>query len=214
MVHRDKNHASIIIWSLGNEAFYGQNHKAMYEWAKSYDPTRLVHYEGDAHALSADMYSYMYPSLDRLIKLAETEGVDENGKYEKPIVLCEYGHAMGNGPGWLEDYEEAFRKYPRLQGGFIWEWANHGLWKGDADGKSYYAYGGDFGDMPNDGTFVMDGLCSSTHTPTPGLTELKKVIQPVLFKLEGRSLEIKNLYNFVDLSDLVASYKVEEFGTE
>jgi beta-galactosidase len=186
----------------------------MYEWAKSYDPTRLVHYEGDAHAVSADMYSYMYPPLDRLIKLAETEGVDENAKYEKPIVLCEYGHAMGNGPGWLEDYEEAFRKYPRLQGGFIWEWANHGLWKGDADGKSYYAYGGDFGDMPNDGTFVMDGLCSSTHTPTPGLTELKKVIQPVLFKLEGRSLEIKNLYNFVDLSDLVASYKVEEFGTE
>lgn len=214
MVHRDKNHASIIIWSLGNEAFYGQNHKAMYDWAKSYDPTRLVHYEGDAHAVSTDMYSYMYPPLDRLIKLAETEGVDENGKYEKPIVLCEYGHAMGNGPGWLEEYEEAFRKYPRLQGGFIWEWANHGLWKEDAGGKAYYGYGGDFGDVPNDGTFVMDGLCSSTHKPTPGLIELNKVIQPVLFKLEGRNLEIKNLYNFLDLSHLVAAYKVEEFGTE
>jgi beta-galactosidase len=162
------------------------------------------------------MYSYMYPPIDRLLKLSNTEGV-KDGKYEKPVVLCEYGHAMGNGPGWLEDYEELFRTNPRLQGGFIWEWANHGLWKeeGDGTGKGgYYAYGGDFGDVPNDGTFVMDGLLFSTHEPTPGLTEFKKVIQPVGFSVNGQKLTLENYYDFIDLKHLVASYKVEEFGEE
>ncbi|KAK0656976.1 family 2 glycosyl hydrolase [Cercophora newfieldiana] len=214
MVQRDKNHASIIIWSLGNEAFYGQNHKAMYEYAKKTDPGRLVHYEGDPQAESADMYSYMYPSVERLIKLAETEGVKDDGTFEKPVVLCEYAHAMGNGPGGLEDYEEAFRTHKRLQGGFIWEWANHGLWKEDSDGKSYYAYGGDFGDVPNDGTFVMDGLLFSAHKPTPGLLELKKVIEPVRVALEDGQLVISNLYNFIGINHLTASYKVEELSEE
>ena len=212
MVQRDKNHPSVIIWSLGNEAFYGQNHKAMYDYAKEVDPGRLVHYEGDTNAESADMYSYMYPSVDTLVELAKTEGVNPDGSFDKPIVLCEYAHAMGNGPGWLEDYEEAFRAYPRLQGGFIWEWANHGLWKQDPDGKSYYAYGGDFGDEPNDSTFVMDGLLYSTHKPTPGLLELKKVIQPVKLSVEGDKLVVSNLYNFVGLEHLTATYKLEEFG--
>ncbi|KAJ4388247.1 Beta-galactosidase (Lactase) [Neurospora sp. IMI 360204] len=218
LIHRDKNHASVIIWSLGNEAFYGQNHRAMYELAKDIDPTRLVHYEGDPHAESADMYSYMYPSVERLISLAATEGVRSDGTFEKPIVLCEYAHAMGNGPGWLEDYEKAFRTYPRLQGGFIWEWANHGLWKEDPDGKSYYAYGGDFGDVPNDGTFVMDGLLYSTHKPTPGLLELQKVYQPVetqCVSYSGASgnctLKITNLYDFVSLDHLTATWKLESF---
>jgi beta-galactosidase len=214
MMQRDKNHPSIIIWSLGNEAFYGRNHKAMYEYAKEFDPGRPIHYEGDPHAESADMYSYMYPSVDRLIQLTLTEGVNSDGSYEKPVILCEYAHAMGNGPGWLEEYEEAFRTYPRLQGGFIWEWANHGLWKEDTDGKAYYAYGGDFGDVPNDGAFVMDGLLNSSHTPTPGLIELKKVIQPVRMAVEGNELVISNLYNFVDLSHLTGIYKVEQFTDE
>lgn len=212
MVHRDKNHPSVIIWSLGNEAFYGQNHKAMYEYAKEVDPGRLVHYEGDVHAESADMFSYMYPSVERLIKLAKTEGVKPDGTFDKPVVLCEYAHAMGNGPGWLEDYEEAFRTHPRLQGGFIWEWANHGLWKEDPDGKSYYAYGGDFGDIPNDGTFVMDGLLHSTHEPTPGLIELKKVFEPVKVEIDGDQLVVSNLYNFANLDHLTATYKVEQFS--
>lgn len=214
MVQRDKNHPSIIIWSLGNEAFYGQNHKAMYEYAKRVDPGRLVHYEGDPQAESADMYSYMYPSIERLIKLIETEGVKEDGSYEKPVVLCEYAHAMGNGPGWLEDYEETIRTYPRLQGGFIWEWANHGLWKEDSDGKSYYAYGGDFGDVPNDGAFVMDGLLFSAHKPTPGLLELKKVIEPVKVSFKGYNLVVSNLYDYIGLEHLIAVYRVEEFGRE
>jgi len=106
LVQRDKNHPSIIIWSLGNEAFYGQNHAAMYEYAKKVDPSRLVHYEGDAKAKTADMYSRMYTSVEDLMHMAHTEGVAEDGTFAKPIVLCEYGHAMGNGPGWLMEYAE------------------------------------------------------------------------------------------------------------
>ncbi|SMR53157.1 unnamed protein product [Zymoseptoria tritici ST99CH_1E4] len=213
VVQRDKNHPSVIIWSLGNEAFYGQNHKAMYDAAKRIDDTRPVHYEGDAKALSADMFSYMYPSVERLLKLARTEDVSD-GKFDKPIVLCEYAHAMGNGPGNLEGYQQAFREVPRLQGGFIWEWANHGLWKDGPDGKSFFAYGGDFGDTPNDGTFVMDGLCNSNHTPTPGLVEYKKVIEPLRATVEGNELVVKNLYDFVSLDHLTAIYRIESFNEE
>ncbi|KAK9417298.1 putative beta-galactosidase [Seiridium unicorne] len=209
LIQRDKNHPSIIIWSLGNEAFYGSNHAAMYEYAKSVDPERPVHYEGDAKAASADMYSYMYPSMERLTKWVEKEGVNDDGTFDKPVVLCEYAHAMGNGPGWLEDYQNLFRKYPRLQGGFIWEWANHGLW--NAEG-GFYGYGGDFGDEPNDATFVMDGLCDSEHKPTPGLLELKSVIQPVKFDFEQGKVFITNEYDFVGLDHLVATYAIEAFG--
>lgn len=209
LIQRDKNHPSVIMWSLGNEAFYGQNHAAMYDYAKSVDPERPVHYEGDVKAASADMFSYMYPSMERLKEWVEGEGVKEDGTFDKPIVLCEYAHAMGNGPGWLEDYQEMFRKYPRLQGGFIWEWANHGLW--NAEG-GFYGYGGDFGDEPNDATFVMDGLCNSEHKPTQGLLELKKVFQPVKFECEDGMVFITNEYDFEDLSHLVATYSIESFG--
>jgi beta-galactosidase len=217
MVQRDKNHASVIIWSLGNEAFYGRNHQAMYHYARKFDPGRLVHYEGDHEAETTDMYSYMYPGIDRLIKLAEEEGV-KDGKYDKPIILCEYAHAMGNGPGWLHDYIAAFRKYDRLQGGFIWEWANHGLWKENVEepSKGFYAYGGDFGDVPNDSTFVMDGLLNSKHEPTPGLVELKKAYEPVeltILEEDGQGvLKIQNHYDFANLDNLVATYTVEVFG--
>lgn len=213
MVQRDKNHPSVIIWSLGNEAFYGRNHQAMYHYGKDFDPGRLIHYEGDANAETADMFSYMYPSPELLIKHAKEAGV-KDGKYTKPIVLCEYAHAMGNGPGWLQDYLDAFRKYPRLQGGFIWEWANHGLWHTDANGNKFHAYGGDFGDQPNDGTFVMDGLLNSEHEPTPGLHELKKVMQPVGFAFDEKEgkLSVENRYDFADLSHLSATYKIEAFG--
>jgi beta-galactosidase len=213
VLNRDKNHASVIMWSFGNEAFYGDNHRAMFKYATEADPSRLIHYEGDEKAETTHMYSYMYPSIETLIKHAKEEGV-VNGKFEKPIVLCEYGHAMGNGPGWLEDYEQAFRDYPRLQGGFIWEWANHGLWKEDHEGAGYYAYGGDFGDTPNDGTFVMDGLLNSEHQPTPGLTEFKKVIQPVGFSFADGELKIENRHDFTGLGHLTASFKMEQLGRE
>lgn len=210
LVQRDKNHTSIIIWSFGNEAFYGRNFKPMYNYVKEIDPGRPIHYEGDAQAETADMYSYMYPSPARLVRHAQETGVTD-GKFEKPIVLCEYAHAMGNGPGLLEDYEEVFREHPRLQGGFIWEWANHGLWKED---KGYYAYGGDFGDVPNDGTFVMDGLLNSKHEPTHGLLEYKKVIQPIRFSVENGKVIVQNVFDFADLGALSASYDVQEIGLD
>lgn len=119
-VMRDKNHASVIIWSLGNESFYGKNHEAMYKFIHEYDPTRLVHYEGDYNASVVDIYSKMYTSADDIIAFAT-----QSETWDKPLVLCEYVHAMGNGPGAIREYVEAFYKYPRLMGGFVWEWANH-----------------------------------------------------------------------------------------
>ncbi|KAL2869002.1 putative beta-galactosidase [Aspergillus lucknowensis] len=207
MVHRDKNYASVVIWSLGNEAFYGANHKAMYEYIRGQDPSRPVHYEGDMNAETADMYSYMYPSVKRIERLAQEEGDD----FTKPIVLCEYAHAMGNAPGGLEDYMNAFRRHRRLQGGWIWEWANHGLWDEE---RGFYAYGGDFGDEPNDGNFVLDGLLFSDHTPTPGFVELRKEYAPVCAWLEGGAIHVENRHDFVNLDGLKAVYKVEALGEE
>jgi beta-galactosidase len=207
MVQRDKNHACVVIWSLGNEAFYGQNHQAMYDYIKDTDPSRPVHYEGDPEAKSADMFSYMYPSVDRIKRLAVAEG----DNFKKPIVLCEYAHAMGNAPGGLEEYMEAFQKYRRLQGGWIWEWANHGLWDKD---RNFYAYGGDFDDYPNDGTFVMDGLCFSNHTPTPGLVELRKAYSPIHAWYADGSISIENRYDFAGLENLNAFYRIEVMDSE
>lgn len=119
-VVRDKNHPSVIMWSLGNESFYGRNHQAMYDFIHKYDPTRLVHYEKDFDARTVDLYSRMYSSVDDIINFAT-----QSKTWDKPLVLCEYAHAMGNGPGALKEYIEAFYKYPRLVGGFVWEWANH-----------------------------------------------------------------------------------------
>ena len=212
LVHRDKNNPSVILWSLGNESFGGQNHVAMYQWAKAYDPTRLVHYEGDHNYPASDICSSMYNSISDLVKLATQDGDD----FEKPILLQEYGHAMGNGPGALKEYQETFYKYRRLQGGFIWEWANHGLVKklGDGTGRSFYAYGGDFGDEPNDYNFVMDGLCTSEHLPGPGLVELKKVYQPVTMTLQDDYLFIKNHYDFTSLESSHCSYTITRFSTD
>ncbi|KIW97932.1 uncharacterized protein Z519_01516 [Cladophialophora bantiana CBS 173.52] len=212
MVQRDKNHASVIIWSLGNEAFCGQNHVAMYEACKRLDPSRLVHYEGDTNMGTTDIYSYMYAAVDALAERASTRDVAADGTFTKPVILCEYAHAMGNGPGLLEDYEEVIRAHPRIQGGFVWEWANHGLYQVDPDGKQFYAHGGDFGQKVHDGTFVMDGLCNSEHEPTPGLIELKKVYQPVSIHLENQNLIVENTYDFVDLGHLEVTFKVEEFS--
>ncbi|KAL5350857.1 hypothetical protein ACLOAV_004428 [Pseudogymnoascus australis] len=199
MVLRDKNHPSIIIWSLGNESAYGRNHKSMYEFIKSYDKTRPVHYEADFNAESADVFSRMYHSVEQIIEFATTN------KEAKPMVLCEYVHAMGNGPGGIKEYVDAFYKYPRLQGGFVWEWANHGLRTKAADGEEYYGYGGDFGDVPNDGHFVLDGLVFSDHTPTPGLTEYKKAIEPVQVLSEDSTphkIKIINRYDFATLNHI------------
>lgn len=195
LVERFKNHASVIFWSLGNEAFYGQNHAAMYHWIKQADPTRLVHYEGDRQGTTTDLYSAMYLSIEEMH--ARTQD-----KPDRPLILCEYGHAMGNGPGGLKEYIEAFRNNERLQGGFIWEWCNHGLLNKTEDGTQYFAYGGDFGDFPNDGDFVMDGLVFSDHSPSPGLVDYKKAIEPVKVSLVEGRIVIQNCYDFIDLHHL------------
>ena len=210
LVHRDKNNPSVIMWSLGNESFGGQNHVAMYQWAKAYDPSRLVHYEGDHSYPASDICSSMYNSISDLVKLATQDGEH----YQKPVLLQEYGHAMGNGPGALKEYQETFYKYRRLQGGFIWEWANHGLVKKieDGSGKSFYAYGGDFGDEPNDYNFVMDGLCTSEHLPGPGLIELKKVYQPVTMTMRGDNLLIRNHYDFTTVENSQFLYTITRFS--
>ncbi|KAK9350314.1 hypothetical protein V1523DRAFT_464774 [Lipomyces doorenjongii] len=186
MVLRDRNHPSIIIWSLGNEAFYGCNHAAMYRLVKELDPTRLIHYEGDMKAETADMFSMMYPSIQVLKDFAAKYG----DTFAKPLILCEYAHAMGNGPGSLKEYAEVFRDLRILQGGFVWEWANHGFKKVNADGTQFYGYGGDFGEYPHDGTFVMDGLCFSDHTPTPGLVELDHLA--ATWNVTGYSSDVKS----------------------
>jgi beta-galactosidase len=148
LVHRDKLHPSVIIWSLGNEAFYGQNQAKMAKWIHEYDPTRVVHYEPDLEAEHADMHSRMYLHINEVVKFGQDQ------TKTKPLVLCEYIHAMGTGPGNIKEYIDAFYKYPNLQGGWVWEWANHGLLTQTKDGKKFYGYGGDFGDFPNDYNFV------------------------------------------------------------
>lgn len=192
------------MWSLGNEAFYGCNFQSMYDWIKSYDSTRLVHYEGDVEAKTVDIFSKMYSKVGLIVDFAKEENFD------KPLILCEFIHAMGNGPGAIKEYVEAFYEFPRLQGGFVWEWANHGLRTKSAEGDEFYGYGGDFMDEPNDGNFVMDGVLFSDHTPTPGLLEYAKAIEPlqVISCLKGDKIEIINRYDFITLDHLKCEWSL------
>lgn len=208
LVYRDKLHPSVIMWSLGNEAFYGRNHVAMAEWIRSYDPTRLIHYEPDLDAEVMDMHSRMYPYIETIVSFAE------DTSKTKPLVLCEFIHAMGTGPGNIKEYVDAFYKYPALQGGWVWEWANHGLLTKTKDGKEYYGYGGDFGDAPNDGNFVMDGVLNSDHKPNSGLVEYKKALEPVqLVSSSDKTFSIINRYDFDTLDGLACKWStVSETG--
>lgn len=222
MVERDKNHPSIIIWSLGNESGFGQNLINMSEWAKQLDETRLIHYEGETRAImtksdnepqelnvAADMFSTMYSSVELLDKWGKRTDL------EQPHILCEFGHAMGNGPGGFKEYFEMFYKYERLQGGFVWEWIDHGIRTETPEGEEYFAYGGDFGDQPNDSNFVIDGMVMPDRTPSPALLEYKKVIEPVKIEavdLEKGIIRIRNRYDFADLNHLAASWSIHAEG--
>ncbi|MCP3738596.1 beta-galactosidase subunit alpha [Rossellomorea sp. BNER] len=222
MVERDKNHPSIIMWSLGNESGYGRNHNAMYKWVKENDPTRLVHYEGQCRYIMdesknepkrdptvSDIHTTMYTPIDILEKLGKRTDLN------KPHIVCECLHAMGNGPGGFREYWEIFYKYRRLQGGFVWEWKDHGIRQYTDDGKEYFAYGGDFGDTPNDYNFVIDGLVMSDWTPSPGLIEYKKVIEPICVEgvhLEVGKVRITNRYDFISLNHLNLTWSMQEGG--
>ena len=205
MVRRDKNHPSILFWSLGNESGFGSSFVASGRFIKSYDPTRLVHYEEDRDASIADVYSTMYTRH----KALEDLGRDVTKK--KPHVVCEYAHAMGNGPGGLKEYWEIFERYPRLQGGFIWEWIDHGIKKCDSDGKGCYTYGGDYGDYPNSGAFCCDGLVQADRRLTPAILQVKKVMEPVTFSGFDRNtgeITVHNKYDFTDLSQLEGTFRI------
>ena len=256
MVIRDKNHPSIIFWSLGNESGYGPNHDAAAGWIRHYDPTRPLHYEGAIskgqsrlswlHGTPAsDVICPMYSSIEELEnwsilvdrhfstvskasphgkQLAEIEtesfGNWNSGRsrpaipttlhpLERPVILCEYSHAMGNSNGSLHDYFRIFKTRPSLQGGFIWEWLDHGILQKTGDGREYHAYGGDFGDVPNDGNFVCDGLVSADRIPHPAMFEFKHLAQPVAVEWDKRgSLIVRNEFDFSSLNLLRGTWEL------
>ncbi|MCT9075413.1 glycoside hydrolase family 2 TIM barrel-domain containing protein [Streptomyces fulvoviolaceus] len=209
MVERDKNHPSIVFWSLGNEAGTGRGLTAMAEWIHGRDSSRLVHYEGDWNCRDTDVYSRMYANHAEVEQIGQRLDGGTLGRRELPFIQCEYGHAMGNGPGGIADYQELFEKYDRLQGGFIWEWIDHGVKHPELG----YAYGGDFGEELHDGNFVCDGLIFPDRTPSPGLLEYKKVIEPIRIEGDGTdgTVRVTNKHDFADLSALVFewSYQVD-----
>ncbi|MDY6889619.1 MAG: glycoside hydrolase family 2 TIM barrel-domain containing protein, partial [Pseudomonadota bacterium] len=206
MVERDKNHPSIIIWSLGNECGHGANHDAMYGWSKSFDPSRPVQYEGGgANTTATDIICPMYARVDTHVaddavpKYSIKKWLSLPGE-TRPLILCEYAHAMGNSLGSFDDYWQAFREYPRLQGGFIWDWVDQGLSKTDKNGKHYWAYGGDFGDELNDRQFCINGLLFPDRTPHPSLFEAKYSQQHLQFTLPEQT---QNQYTVDVFSDYV-----------
>lgn len=203
-VERDKNHPSIIGWSMGNESHFGDGLRMMLAWTKQRDPGRFTHYEGDQEAEAADVWSQMYTSIADLDAIgADTERPDGrrlNARQRNvPHLLCEYAHAMGNGPGELADYDRVFDAHERLHGGFIWEWIDHGVACHTPDGREFYAYGGDFGEKMHDGNFVIDGLVRPDRTPSPGLATFAAIIAPVRIEI-GELITITNRQIWRDTS--------------
>ncbi|GAB2598603.1 glycoside hydrolase family 2 TIM barrel-domain containing protein [Pseudactinotalea suaedae] len=220
MVARDRNHPSVILWSLGNESGPGRNIERMRQAALDLDDTRPIHYERDWTFEHSDLMSLMYTPVDVLERIgrfdadagtasgARANTVGKRSLAEaaalapKPFVLVEYAHAMGTGPGGLREYEELFRCYPRLQGGFVWEWIEHGLATTAPDGQPRYGYGGDFGEAVHDGNFVADGLLAPDRTPRPGLLDVKAVYAPVEIRVDAAQATITNRYERSDTSAL------------
>lgn len=219
LVERDKNRPCVVIWSMGNECAYGCTFEAALSWTKSYDPTRLTHYEGARYIAvdktydfsNIDLFSRMYPSLDEIIEYTKRETA-------KPFILCEYSHAMGNGPGDLEGYFQVFEQHDRVCGGFVWEWCDHGIYQGRTiDGKPMYLYGGDHGEYPHDGNFCMDGLVYPDRRPHTGLMELKNVNRPVRvvsFDQKKKELTLHNYLHFTNFKEYgYIGYEVSCDGT-
>lgn len=218
-VIRDKNESCVILWSLGNESGYGENFEEAGKWVQKYDPTRLVHYEGSVWETAGyhndtsmlDVESRMYASVEWV------KNYCEDSRMKKPFLQCEFIHAMGNGPGDIEDYMQLMYTYDKFCGGFVWEWCDHATFEGRTeDGRDMYHYGGDAGEFPHDGNFCMDGLVYPDRKPHTGLLEWKNEIRPVHGKLvslkEGR-VSLRNMQDFADLSDTVTvAYEVKKDG--
>lgn len=204
-IHAQKNHPSIIIWSLGNESGYGCNIRAMARAAKALDDTRMLHYEEDRDAEVVDIISTMYTRVPLMNLFGEYP-------HAKPRIICEYAHAMGNGPGGLSEYQNVFDRHDCIQGHYVWEWCDHGIQATDASGNTYYAYGGDFGDYPNNYNFCLDGLIYSDQTPGPGLREYKQVIAPVKLRWQNGELHVENRFWFTGLDDYTLLVEVRAEG--
>nr|WP_246221539.1 glycoside hydrolase family 2 TIM barrel-domain containing protein [Phytoactinopolyspora mesophila] len=232
-VQRDKNHPSVVMWSLGNESGSGANLVAMYEWAKRHDPSRPVHYERDWTTICSDVYSRMYTApteveeIGRRIEKPLDDAEQDAARRAKPFILCEYAHAMGNGPGGLTEYQRLFETYERCQGGFVWEWIDHGIRTHDESGQEFFGYGGDFGEPLHDGNFIADGLVFPDRTPSPGLLEYAKVIEPLRIDVGHTgapgdtsagpapgevAVRVRNLHDFIDTSGFSFSWTLEEDG--
>ncbi len=203
LVERDKNHPSVVLWSLGNEAGRGANLAAMAEWLHRRD-SRPVHYEGDESSAFVDVYSRMYASpqeVDQIGRRAEPtldDPVMDAHRRALPFVLCEYAHAMGNGPGGLSLYDDLFERHERCQGGFVWEWIDQGLTRPGEARDSGFRYGGDFGEEVHDGSFVIDGLCFPDRSPSPGLVELAAVNAPLRIHVQPTTATIRSRYQLQD----------------
>lgn len=217
-VIRDKNRTSVVIWSMGNESAYGVTFEEALAWVKSYDKSRLTHYESAQYTdgkrkydySNLDLYSRMYPSISEMAEYIDGDG-------DKPYILCEYCHAMGNGPGDLEDYFQFFDSHETTCGGFVWEWCDHAIYNGKAaNGKDMYAYGGDSGEVIHDGNFCMDGLVYPDRRPHTGLLEFKNIHRPVRITGYDGANGILTLHNYMDFTDirdyLTMSYEVTYDG--
>ncbi len=215
---RDKNRPCVVIWSMGNESAYGVTFEKALAWVKSYDKSRLTHYESAQYTdgkrkydySNLDLYSRMYPSISEMAEYIDGDG-------DKPYILCEYCHAMGNGPGDLEDYFQFFDSHETTCGGFVWEWCDHAIYKGKAaNGKAMYAYGGDSGETIHDGNFCMDGLVYPDRRPHTGLLEFKNIHRPARIANYDGANGILTLHNYLDFTDirdyLTMSYEVTYDG--
>lgn len=211
-LERDKNHSCVIMWSLGNESGYGVNFDAMIEYIKSRDTSRLVHYEGTCvidDKADVDVVSRMYTSVPGIVEQGQ------NTEEKRPFFLCEYSHAMGNGPGDVWDYWQEIYKYPRLIGGCVWEWADHSILVEDEDGNEFYAYGGDFGEETHDGNFCADGLVFPDRTFSTGALEVKHVYQPIKIEavdLKKGIVKITNLYDFTNFDCYTLKWAMTKDG--
>ena len=205
MYERDKNHPCIISWSLGNESGNGVCYEAAYDWLKAKDTTRPIQYERALYDRNTDIVTIMYPSADYLANYARKPQT-------RPYIMCEYAHAMGNSCGGLQNYWDTIYKYPQLQGGCIWDWVDQGLLTKDAQGKEYFAYGGDFGEnMPSDGNFCINGLVGPDRQPHPQLAEVRKVYQPVKIEMidpDSLRFRIINRFDFSNLEGYTLLYRL------